>query len=350
MTAGETEYILCVTGYTYGLGVRQLTTIRDVAKKAGVSVATVSRFLNGNGYVSQEAAIAVKAAVEELNYELNTVARSLSTKKSNLIGLILPDITNPFFPELARAVEDVALTYGYTVVLCNSDEDPKKEKNYIETLKKKYIAGFIVTSNQLDAPHYANLKLPIVALDRVINKNIPTVVSNNRQGGFLGAQALVERGSRNLLFLRGPKDFGSANDRFTGFSEAMEQNGVNHQTAFCPFHFAESEKIVEGILRDNKEIDGIFASSDVQAAGALKAAHNLGLAVPADLQIIGFDGISMGEMMTPALTTVAQDIYKMGAIATRVLIKQIEGQAIDEYMNEIPVSLVVRGTTKGAVT
>lgn len=327
-----------------------MTTIRDVAKKAGVSVATVSRFLNGNGYVSQEAATAVKAAVEELNYELNTVARSLTTKKSNLIGLILPDITNPFFPELARAVEDVALTYGYTVVLCNSDEDPKKEKNYIETLKKKYIAGFIVTSNQLDAPHYANLKLPVVALDRVINERIPTVVSDNRQGGFMGAQALVDRGSKNLLFLRGPEEFGSANDRYIGFGEAMEKNSVAYETVICPFHFAEAEKIVEQFLRDNKGIDGIFASSDVQAAGALKAAHNLGLAVPGDLQIIGFDGISMGEMLTPALTTVAQDIYKMGAIAARVLIKQIEGQPIDNFMNEIPVNLVVRGTTKGAVT
>lgn len=327
-----------------------MTTIRDVAKKAGVSVATVSRFLNGNGYVSQEAASAVKAAVEELNYELNTVARSLTTKKSNLIGLILPDITNPFFPELARAVEDVALTYGYTVVLCNSDEDPKKEKNYIETLKKKYIAGFIVTSNQLDAPHYANLKLPVVALDRVINERIPTVVSDNRQGGFMGAQALVDRGSKNLLFLRGPEEFGSANDRYIGFGEAMEKNSVAYETVICPFHFAEAEKIVEQFLRDNKGIDGIFASSDVQAAGALKAAHNLGLAVPGDLQIIGFDGISMGEMLTPALTTVAQDIYKMGAIAARVLIKQIEGQPIDNFMNEIPVNLVVRGTTKGAVT
>lgn len=326
-----------------------MTTIRDVAKKAGVSVATVSRFLNGNGYVSQEAAIAVKAAVEELNYELNTVARSLTTKKSNLIGLILPDITNPFFPELARAVEDVALTYGYTVVLCNSDEDPKKEKNYIETLKKKYIAGFIVTSNQLDAPHYANLKLPVVALDRVINERIPTVVSNNRQGGFMGAQALVDRGSKNLLFLRGPEEFGSANDRYTGFGEAMEKNDIAYQTAFCPFHFAESESIVEQVLRENKDIDGIFASSDVQAAGALKAAHNLNLAVPKDLQIVGFDGISMGEMLTPALTTIAQDIYKMGAIAARILIKQIEGQPIDNFMNEIPVNLVVRGTTKGAV-
>lgn len=326
-----------------------MTTIRDVAKKAGVSVATVSRFLNGNGYVSQEAAAAVKSAVKELDYELNTVARSLTTKKSNLIGLIVPDITNPFFPELARAVEDVALTYGYTVVLCNSDEDPKKEKNYIETLKKKYIAGFIITSNQVDAPHYSGLKLPVVALDRMINEKIPTVVSNNKQGAFLGTQTLLERGCKNLLFLRGPEELGSANDRYEGFIEAIKQADADHQTVFCPFHFAESEKIVEEILFENKEIDGIFASSDVSAAGALKAAHTLKLAVPEDLQIIGFDGISMGEMLTPALTTIAQDIYKMGAVAARVLIKQIENEPIEQLMHEIPVNLVIRGTTKGEV-
>ncbi len=323
-----------------------MTTIRDVAKKAGVSVATVSRFLNGSGYVSADAAKAVTEAVEELEYELNPVARSLNTKRSNLIGLILPDITNPFFPELARAVEDVALSYGYTVILCNSDEDPKKEKNYIETLKKKYIAGFIVTSNQLEAPHYANTKLPIVALDRAINEKIPVVSSNNKEGAVLGTNALLERGCQNILFLRGPEALNPANDRYDGFMEAIGQADVNHRIVTCPFHYADSQKIVERELQNDPGIDGIFASSDVSAAGALKAAVLLGRKVPDDLQIVGFDGIAMGEMLSPGLSTVAQDVYKMGAIATRVLIKRIENKPVEESFYEIPVKLVLRGTTR----
>lgn len=323
-----------------------MTTIRDVAKKAGVSVATVSRFLNGSGYVSADAAKAVTDAVDELKYELNPVARSLNTKQSHLIGLIVPDITNPFFPELARAVEDVALTYGYTVILCNSDENPEKERNYLETLKKKYIAGFIVTSNQLDAPHYANMALPIVALDRAINDRIPTVSSNNREGAVMGTQALLQRGCKDILFLRGPEELNPANDRFEGFMEAITESGVNYHILTCPFHFADSEKIVEGFLKEHKEIDGIFASSDVSAAGALKAAVTLGIQVPAELQIVGFDGIAMGEMLSPGLTTIAQDVYKMGAIATRVLIKRIENQEIEQHFYEVPVQLKLRGTTR----
>ncbi|MFP3324008.1 LacI family DNA-binding transcriptional regulator [Planococcus sp. SIMBA_160] len=323
-----------------------MTTIRDVAKKAGVSVATVSRFLNGSGYVSADAAKAVTEAVEELEYELNPVARSLNTKRSNLIGLILPDITNPFFPELARAVEDVALSYGYTVILCNSDEDPKKEKNYIETLKKKYIAGFIVTSNQLDAPHYANTKLPIVALDRAINEKVPVVSSNNKEGAILGTNALLERGCRNILFLRGPEALNPANDRHDGFMEAIGKAGADHRVVTCPFQYAESQKIAERELRNDPGIDGIFASSDVSAAGALKAAVLLGRKVPDDLQIVGFDGIAMGEMLSPGLSTVAQDVYKMGAIATRVLIKRIENKPVEESFYEIPVKLILRGTTR----
>lgn len=323
-----------------------MTTIRDVAKKAGVSVATVSRFLNSTGYVSQDAAAAVSAAVAELQYELNPVARSLNTKKSNLIGLILPDITNPFFPELARAVEDVALTYGYTVILCNSDEDPDKEKNYIETLKKKYIAGFIVASNQLDAPHYANANLPIVALDRAINDKIPTISSNNKEGAMLGTKALLDRGCKNILFLRGPEELNPANDRYEGFMETIQQTDVKFQVIFCPFHFTDSQKIVEQVLQDDPTIDGIFASSDVSAAGALKAAASLSVAVPDALQVVGFDGVALGEMLSPGLTTVAQDVYKMGAIAARVLIKRIENQEIEQYYYQVPVKLVIRGTTR----
>ncbi|ANU22251.1 LacI family DNA-binding transcriptional regulator [Planococcus donghaensis] len=323
-----------------------MTTIKDVAKKAGVSVATVSRFLNDSGYVSAEAAKAVTAAVEELKYELNPIARSLNTKKSNLIGLILPDITNPFFPELARAVEDVALTYGYTVVLCNSDENPEKEKNYIETLKKKYIAGFIVTSNQLDAPHYANANVPIVALDRAINEKIPTVSSNNKEGAIMGTNALLDRGCQNILFLRGPAELNPANDRWEGFMEAIQQSNAKYLVVTCPFHFTDSQKIVEQVLKENPQIDGIFASSDVSAAGALKAASLVGRHVPNELQIIGFDGVAMGEMLSPGLTTVAQDVYKMGAIATRVLIKRIENEMVEQNFYEVPVKLIIRGTTR----
>ena len=323
-----------------------LANIRDVAKESGVSVATVSRFLNNKGYISQEAKTAIERAIAVLNYTPNLVARSLSTKQTNLIGLIVPDITNPFFPELARAVEDIALTYDYTIVLCNSDGDIKKEIRYINTLKQKYVAGFIVTTNQLELDHYQNLNVPVVALDRMIDRTIPIVSSDNKEGARLGTEHLLERGCKTIAFMRGPEGLGPADDRYMGYLEAVRNKDVNSYVIESPFEFEQSEKIAREFLTENKDIDGIFASSDVSAAGALKAAHTLGLRVPEDIQIVGFDGIALGGMLTPGLTTVAQDIYQMGAITTRMLIKLIEGIELAEQEIQVPVELIQRGTTR----
>ena len=324
----------------------RVANIRDVAKESGVSVATVSRFLNNKGYISQDARTAIERAIEALNYTPNLVARSLSTKQTNLIGLIVPDIMNPFFPELARAVEDIALTYDYTIVLCNSDGDIEKEIRYINALKQKYVAGFIVTTNQLQLDHYQNLNVPVVALDRMIDHTIPIVSSDNKEGARLGTEHLLERGCKTIAFMRGPAGLGPADDRFAGYLEAVHGKEIKSYVIESPFEFEQSEKIARAFLAEHKEVDGIFASSDVSAAGTLKAAHTLGLRVPEDIQIIGFDGIALGGMLTPGLTTIAQDIYQMGAITTRMLIKLIEGIELAEKEIQVPVELIQRGTTR----
>lgn len=323
-----------------------MANIRDVAKESGVSVATVSRFINQKGYVSKEAKEVIGRAIKELDYKPNLVARSLSTKQTKLIGLIVPDIMNPFFPELARAVEDVALTYDYTVVLCNSDEKAEKEIHYIETLRQKYVAGFIVTTNQLQASHYQNLDIPVVALDRTIDASIPTVSSNNKEGARLGTAHLIEQGCRHIVCMRGPTGLGPADDRLDGFLEAVEGKEIVTHIIECPFHFEQSEEIARKFLSEHKGIDGVFASSDVSAAGVLKAAHSLGIVVPDQLQIVGFDGIALGGMLSPGLTTVAQDIYKLGALVTRMLIKLIEEIELEEKEIQVPVKLIIRGTTR----
>lgn len=323
-----------------------MANIRDVAKKSGVSVATVSRFINQKGYVSKEAKEVIGRAIKELDYKPNLVARSLSTKQTKLIGLIVPDIMNPFFPELARAVEDVALTYDYTVVLCNSDEKAEKEIHYIETLRQKYVAGFIVTTNQLQASHYQNLDIPVVALDRTIDASIPTVSSNNKEGARLGTAHLIEQGCQHIVCMRGPTGLGPADDRLDGFLEAVEGKELVTHIIECPFHFEQSEEIARKFLSEHKGIDGVFASSDVSAAGVLKAAHSLGIIVPDELQIVGFDGIALGGMLSPGLTTVAQDIYKLGALVTRMLIKLIEEIELEEKEIQVPVKLIIRGTTR----
>ena len=162
----------------------------------------------------------------------------------------------------------------------------------------------------------------------------------------MGTNYLLEKGCQNIVFMRGPKGLGPADDRLTGFLKAVKGKKVQTHIIESPFHFEESEKIARTFLTNIKGVDGIFASTDVSAAGALKAAHSLGISVPDQLQIMGFDGISLGGMLTPGLTTVAQDIYKMGALATRILIKIIEEIEIEERVIQVPVELVERGTTR----
>lgn len=323
-----------------------MANIRDVAKQAGVSVATVSRYLNKKGYVGKASKEVIEQTIKALNYKPSLVARSLSTKQTKYIGLIIPDIMNPFFPELARAVEDMALSHGYTVVLCNSDEKAEKELHYIETLKQKYIAGFIITTSRLDALHYESLDLPVVALDRMIHESIPTVSSDNKEGAYIGTKHLIEQGCRHIVCLRGPKGVGPADDRLAGFIKAVSGNDIHTEIVNCPFQFEAAEKITKELLKEQPNVDGIFASSDVSAAGALKAAYSLGIPVPEQLQIIGFDNINLSEMMTPGLTTVAQDVYKMGALATQILIKMIENLPIEHKKVQVPVKLIKRGTTR----
>ncbi|WP_301107729.1 LacI family DNA-binding transcriptional regulator [Sporosarcina sp.] len=322
-----------------------MANIRDVAQKAGVSVATVSRYLNNKGYISEEAKRVISAAIQELDYRPSLVARSLNTKQAMFIGLIVPDIVNPFFPELARAVEDVALAYDYTIVLCNSDEKIEKEIHYLNTLQQKYVSGFIVAASQADASHYTNLNVPIVAIDRRIHPSIPIVATDNREGARMGTEHLLQNGCRRLLCMKGPAGLGPADDRFSGFMDAVEGKDIEIEIVECPFQFEASEEVARTVLRQ-RSIDGIFASSDISAAGAMKAAYSLGITVPDQLQIVGYDGTKLSSQLTPSLTTVAQDLYRIGALASRMVIKLIEGQELEEHEIQIPAELVIRETTR----
>ncbi|SES05717.1 LacI family DNA-binding transcriptional regulator [Salipaludibacillus aurantiacus] len=322
-----------------------MATIRDVAKQAKVSVATVSRVLNKKGYVSKEAEEAVLKAIKMLDYRPNSVARTLYNKSSGMIGLVVPDITNPFFPELARAVEDVALTYGYTVVLCNTDEMVEKEKKYFEALKQKYVDGIILTTSSLSTEDYDRLELPIVALDRELGDNIPTVVSNNRQGAREATEHLIHRGCRYLAHFRGPVGVAPADERYLGFKEVAEQHEIPYKVVNADFHIDKAESAANELLTNTPLIDGVFAGSDVTAAGVMKAAHTLNFSIPDQLKVIGFDGIPLGSMLVPPLSTIEQSIYKMGALSSRLLIKQIEKKPIDAMYYDLPTKLVIRGTT-----
>lgn len=326
-----------------------MATIRSVAKLAGVSVATVSRVLNQSGYVHMETEKKVLKAIKELNYAPSIVARSLNNKKTNTIGLILPDITNPFFPELARAIEDIMQLYGYTVVLCNSDGSIEKEKEYIDILKQKYIDGIIISSSNFIIDPELFSQIPIVTLDRhVTSNNIPSVEGENYEGAKFATEFLLSTGCKRIAHLQGPKTIRNACERRNGYVDTLKAKGCfdENLVVAADYDMRKATKVTFEILERDPKIDGIFAGNDLMAIGALKAIQLRGLRVPDDISVIGFDGITLGEMVYPELTTIAQPIYDMGAIAARMLVKQIENVPLESTHYKLDVQLIERSTTR----
>jgi LacI family transcriptional regulator len=327
-------------------GGNRLATIRDVAKLAGVSVATVSRVLNNNGYVHESTKEVVQAAITTLNYRPNEIARTLYKKNSRLLGLIIPDITNPFFTELARAIEDTAHRYGYTMVLCNTDEILEKEQHYMEVLKQRQADGCLMITNEKSTFLGEELGIPIVALDRPIHSHIPFIQADHYQGGKIAAQTLLQKGSTKLVHIRGPKYLDSAEARYQGFLDVVEKEKISYHIFESSFQPRNDERLINDIFERFPEIDGVFAANDVIAVSVLRTALHRGISVPEDLQIIGYDGILFGQLFYPSITTVAQPIYQLGEQAAQMLINLIENKDTEQKICRLPVQLVERDTTR----
>lgn len=322
-----------------------------MAKLAGVSVSTVSRYLNKSGYVNAETEQSIKAAIEKLNYVPNEVARGLAGKKTNTIALILPDISNLFFSDLARAVEDVAATYGYTVIFGNSDDQGTKEKRYIETLKNKYIDGIIFASSTFgreDAERLTKLGIPFVCLDRGPSEQNSSVVrSKNKEGAMMAVRHLLDVGCRKIAHIYGPQHLVTGKERLIGYEQSVQPFDWYTPTLLEPgdFRIEGGMKATERLLARHPDIDAIFAGNDLMAIGALKALHRMGIAVGKQVAVCGFDGIQTAEITVPELTTIAQPIYEMGALISRLLIKKIEGKLEEDRLYELDVKLIVRDST-----
>lgn len=328
-----------------------MVTIRDVARLAGVSVATVSRVINQLGNVNPETARHVRKAIEQLQYEPNSVARGLAGKKTGTIALILPDISNPFFPALARAVEDVAHRAGLTVIFGNSDGIGFKERSYIKMLKKKYVDGIIIASNTVlpeDIEHLRKDQVPIVLLDRGFDiPTCPIIRSQNRKGATLAIQHLLSRGCRKIAHIYGPQELITARERLLGYEEVVEGQAWYSPSLAVPgnFDIEGGRQAILQLLERHPDIDGIFAGNDLMAIGALKELHNQGIRVPEDVKVCGFDGIGLTEITEPELTTVAQPIYEMGALAAKILIQEIETEMSENTIMKLDVTLIPRKST-----
>ncbi|GIP30967.1 LacI family transcriptional regulator [Paenibacillus sp. J2TS4] len=328
-----------------------MATIKDVAALAGVSTATVSRLINQNGYVSKHSEERILQAMEQLNYE-PLVLRKMTALNMPTIGLVLPDIANPFFSELARAIEDFAQPKGYAVFFCNSDHQDFKEKNYMEFLRKRNIDGIIYASSYLTQEELQKLrkeKIPFVLIDRAFGMEKSTVIRcNNFQGAQIAVQHLLESGCSKIAHVYGPWEAATAKERTDGYESVVRSYAWYTPSLMAPgfFQIEGGMSAVHTLLRRHPDIDGIFAGNDLMAIGVLKALHRMGVRIPDDIAICGFDGIKLTEIVEPELTTVTQPIYEMGMKAAQLLIQQIEVREAHLEVVELDVSLTVRDSTR----
>ncbi|WP_145330664.1 LacI family DNA-binding transcriptional regulator [Paenibacillus xylanexedens] len=323
-----------------------MTTIKDVANLAGVSVATVSRVINDRGYVHADTRKKVEEAVKALHFSPNEVARSLYTRKSKLIGLLLPDIANPYFPQLARGVEDRMQEQDYRLIFGNSDEDERKEQDYIQTFIQNNVVGVISSTNYPHSSIYEKLKIPVVFLDRT-SLDRPSVYADGREGGRLAAKEIIKRGSKRITVMQGPSHIRPAQDRFEGAIEVIREAGLDHEVIqTTSFSFNEAGVWAEELFRKFPDTDGVIASNDIAAMAVLHEADRIGKNVPQDVQVIGFDDIPMSGLLSPALSTIRQPAYEMGREAAGLLIQLVEQNNMENKNIQLPVSFIERGTTR----
>ncbi|WP_053955716.1 LacI family DNA-binding transcriptional regulator [Inediibacterium massiliense] len=322
-----------------------MSNIREIAKKAGVGIATVSRYLNETGYVSDEVKVKIQKVIEELNYKPNALARAIFTKNSKTIGLMVPNISNPFFNQMASIIEEYASNMGYNILLCNTDDNEEKEKKYLDVLQSHRVAGIIVSRSQC-GEEYKNIEIPIVSFENHISDKIITISSDNYQGGRIAFEHLYEKGCRKILHVRGPQTFEATELRFKGFVDGAKEK--NLEIDYIEFESDFQVKMLKENIESIKNIrdyDGIFVFNDIAAATVMKFLKKRGVKIPEEIQIIGFDNSFICELVHPSLTTISQPIQNLGKTTIEFLIGLIHGEEIPikDYLME--TKLIKRETT-----
>lgn len=324
-----------------------MPTIHDVAKHAGVTPTTVSRVLNNRGYISDKTRKKVYSSMEHLNYQPNEIARSLKNKQSNIIGLIVPDVSHPFFAAFASQIEYYAYENGIKVLLCNSHLDPIKEKEYIDMMRGNRVDGIIMGSHTLETEQYQNVQSPIVTFDRQIG-DIPFISSDNYMGGKLATELLIKQGCRKIAHICGNLHLNLlANERSRAFLDVVNVHNVEHfimETDMNVFNEQQYYQLIRKLLQDHPDLDGIFATSDIIAAYVIKECIDLGIKVPEQIKVIGYDDVNIAPWITPSLTTIRQPIKEMSARAIQLLNQQINNE---EYTtkNQFDIQLIERAST-----
>lgn len=326
-----------------------MVNIKEVAKAAGVSASTVSRVLTGNIPVSADTRVRVMDAVEKLNYQPNACAQGLKGGRLRTIGLVIPNIRNLVFPAAIRGIEDEAGKHGYTLVLCNTDEDIDKERFYIDSLRRRLIDGFIFSTARPGHEYLLDLPsegVPVVFLIRQLGESVDSVVLDNEDGAYQATKYMISRGLNQIALINGALDLPLYLQRYKGYLRALKEAGLaepDRMVVHGASGWEDGYLVMKDMLIHDHKPDGVLASSDPKAMGVIRAIRDMGMKVPQDISVMGFDNLDFSSMIDPPLTTVAQPFYEMGIRACRRLIQLIEkGRCEKAQMEMLPAELVIR--------
>lgn len=307
-------------------------TIKDIARQAEVSVATVSYVINKSRYVSPELTGRVEAAIEQLGYSPNAVARSLRQNRTKLIGLIVPDNSNPFFAEIAKGVEDAGFEAGYSVILCNSNASIEREMVYLDLLRSNRVEGiiFIATSTRVEQVRpIVRAKIPAVIFYRdVPDLDVDTIRIDNFKAGYMATRHLIDLGHREIACIRPASAETPSAQRVEGFKRAMEESGLTWHPELMPQgdnRVSSGKTAVQELVESKRNFSAIFSANDAMAIGAMRALREIGYQIPRDVSVAGVDDIILASYSEPPLTTVAQPKYEAGCQAVEFLVERIEG-------------------------
>lgn len=326
-----------------------MATLIDVAQLAGVSVTTISRMLNNRVKVSDKTRNKIMAAMKALDYYPDEIAQSLTKKKSNFIGLIVPSAKNFFFSQVIEYTEYYAVKKGYKLLLCISNHETAKEIEYFGMLKANKVAGIIIASRTQNLLEYLNIDSPVLCIDRIISPDIPAICSDNYHGGTLAAEHLIRKGCKNLAYISGSAELEfEANKRFLGFSDACRLADVTAPVFLDAteerFFSMDYQGIVAELFEANPQVDGIFTSNDIIAAQVLQYCRSHAIRIPDDVKLIGYDDTDLASLCTPTISTIHQPIKEMCQMAVEG-IYQLSTSGIPPKNLILPVTLIERQTT-----
>lgn len=330
-------------------------TIADVARAAGVSTATVSRVLNGNTEVNAVLAGRVRAAVSQLAYRPSRIARSLRTRRTSIWAMIISDIRNPFFTDMVRGVEDVAYANGYSLVLCNAEEDPAKEADYLQLALAEHMAGVILTptSATTDVTPLLERGVALVTVDRKLpGGQVDRVLIDNAGGAEMAVSHLVDHGYWRIGCISGRTEVSTGSERLEGYKAGLRAHGIRVSRkliAYGDFRESGGKAAMDELLARPERPDAVFVANNLMTLGALEAIAEAGLRVPDDIAVVGFDDVAWAALLRPSLTTIAQPTYEVGAETARMLLQRLGGYAGPARELMLSPALRVRASSAAAL-